>query len=234
MKKVKALLMGSLIVNLLFIGATGFIVYKQGGISFIKEQIGNAASPQELPDYYLQKKDIFESLNTAKPDKVFIGDSITDHGEFQEYYPGQAVLNRGIAEDTSKGVLNRIDEAAKRYPKEVYLMIGINDIAAGVEADSYRRNIEKIIQSFDENSTKVILQSILPINNQDFNNEISNEKIHQFNKILQEIAEENSLEFVNLHTAFEAPNGQLRKEITIDGIHLKGKGYDIWFEQLSK
>lgn len=234
MKKIKLFLAGSLILNMLFIGVGSCILYKQGGITFIKEQVANATSSQKYSDYYLQKKDIFESLKTTETDKIFVGDSITDHGEFQEYFPEETVLNRGIAEDTSEGVLNRIGEVAERKPKEAYIMIGINDIGAGVSAETYRKNIDKIIQSFDQDTTKVTLQSILPINNRDFNNDLSNKTVHEFNDILQQLAEKHSIDYVDLHTACEDSDGQLIKEITIDGLHLKGEGYKIWMEQLNQ
>lgn len=232
-KKAKVLLAGSLILNILFIGIGGYLIHKQGGIAFIKEQVANATSSQKYPDYYVQNKDIFESIRVAKADKIFVGDSITDHGEFQEYYLDQTVLNRGISEDTTDGVLNRIGEVAGRSPKEVYLMIGINDIGAGVEAKTYQKNVEKIIESFDKNSTKVVLQSILPINNRDFNNDLSNKTIHEFNAILQQMAQKYGVDYIDLHTAFEDRDGQLKKDITIDGIHLKGEGYRIWMDKLN-
>lgn len=233
-KKAKAFLAGSLILNILFIGIGGYMIHKQGGITFIKEQVANATSPQKYPDYYLQNKNIFESIEVAETDKIFVGDSITDHGEFQEYFPGQTVLNRGISEDTSDGVLNRIKEVAERKPREVYIMIGINDIGAGTDAKTYRKNVDSIIQSFNKDATKVILQSILPINNRDFNNDLSNKTVHEFNAILQQLAQKHGAEYIDLHSAFEDPDGQLKKDITIDGIHLKGEGYKIWMNKLNQ
>lgn len=232
MKKFKVFLGISVALNLAFIGIAGFILAKQGGIGFIKEQWVSMTSDQEFPDYYLQKKAIFESLGTEVPDKIFLGDSITDHGEFQEYYPEEKVLNRGIAEDTSKGVLNRIDEVVNRNPKEVYIMIGINDIGAGSSSAAYEKNIRKIIESFDLSKTRLVLQSILPINNKDFNNELSNETVDEFNQILESLAKEYELGYVDLQPEFEEANGQLEKKITIDGIHLKGIGYDRWIKSL--
>lgn len=209
------------------------MIYKQGGIVFLKQQLKTMTSSQEYPDYYLQKKDIFETLNPkGEVDKVFIGDSITDHGEFQEYFPEEVVLNRGIGEDETKGVLNRIDEVVSRNPKEVFIMIGINDIQSKVEQGVYQKNMEKIIHSFDKNSTKVILQSILPINNQDYNHTISNARIDHFNKVLQNIAEENGIQYIDLNRHFEDENGQMKKELTVDGIHLNGEGYDTWLKNL--
>ncbi|MCJ1908393.1 GDSL-type esterase/lipase family protein [Planococcus ruber] len=232
MKKIKMFLGISVALNLAFIVMAGFFLAKQGGIAFVKEQWASLTSDQEFPDYYVQKKAIFESLDTEAPDKVFLGDSITDHGEFPEYFPDENVVNRGIAEDTSKGVLNRIDEIVDRHPKEVYIMIGINDIGAGSSPTAYEKNMRRIIEAFDLSETQLVLQSILPINNQDFNNELSNEKVDDFNQILVSLSKEYGVGYVDLQPEFEGKNGQLEKDLTIDGIHLKGVGYDKWIKSL--
>ena len=80
MKTKKALLIASLAVNLLLIGAAGIIVNKQGGMGFIEEQYQAMESKEEFPEYYRQKKDIFEALEGDSADKIFLGDSITDLG----------------------------------------------------------------------------------------------------------------------------------------------------------
>ncbi|MFD1862122.1 GDSL-type esterase/lipase family protein [Planococcus chinensis] len=232
MKTKKIVLAVSMALNIILIGAALWIINAQGGMKFVSEQLKAVGSDKGFPEYYVQKKSIFEALDTPEADKIFLGDSITDHGEFPEYFRDERVLNRGVAEDTSKGVLNRIDEVAGRKPKEVYVMIGVNDIAAGTSMASYKKNMERIIQSFDPKETRVVVQSILPVNTESFNNEISNEKIHQFNETLEQLAKDNEAEYVDLHPHFEDENGQLIKAITIDGIHLKGKGYDMWVEQL--
>jgi lysophospholipase L1-like esterase len=233
LRKLKVFLVLSLLINILIIGTLSFVISKQGGTAFLEKHIKGLVSPQKHPDYYLQKKNIFETLDHVEHvDKVFVGDSISDHGEFQEYFPKEVVLNRGIGEDETAGVLNRIDEVVNRNPKKVYILIGINDIQSKVEKDVYQKNMEKIVDSFDKNSTTVVLQSILPINNKDFHNTISNEKVHQFNVVLQKIAEEKGIQYIDLHRHFEDENGQLKKELTVDGIHLNGKGYDIWMNNL--
>lgn len=228
------LLVASLAVNILLIGAAGVIVNKQGGMGFIEKQYSAIKSKEEFPEYYRQKKDVFEALDGEAADKIFLGDSITDHGEFPEYFPDEKVLNRGIAEDTTKGVLNRIDEVVARNPKEVYIMIGVNDIAAGVNKATYEKNMQRIVRSFDEEKTRVVLQSLLPVNTESFPNELPNSRVDDFNDILKKVAADNNLEYVDLHPHFEDSNGQLQKELTIDGLHLMGEGYDRWIEQLEQ
>ncbi len=230
MKKLRVWLTLSLALNLLLIGMGSFIMYKQGGMATVKKLF----SSEEYSEYYIQKKVSFESYDYPAVDKVFLGDSITDHGELQTYFPGEVLLNRGIVEDDTKGVLNRIDEVVKRNPKEVYILIGINDIAGSVDIDVYQKNMEKIIQSFDQTKTKVIIQSILPVNNQTFGNKISNKTVNQFNEVLQQLVEEHDIQYVDLNQHFENADGQLKKEYTVDGVHLSGDGYDKWMEILKK
>lgn len=228
MKKLKVLFVLSLVINLLLIGVGSFIVYKQGGMAVVKKFF----SSQEYPEYYLQKQRLFDTFDYEEVDKVFLGDSITDHGELQTYFPGEVVLNRGIVEDDTKGVLNRIDEVVMRNPKEVYILIGINDIGKEVDVKVYQKNMEKIIQSFDQTTTKVVVQSILPVNNKAYQNELSNKKVNQFNEVLQKLAKENDIPYIDLNQHFQNDDGQLKKEFTVDGIHLTGKGYDVWMDNL--
>ncbi|MGE6487527.1 GDSL-type esterase/lipase family protein [Paenisporosarcina sp. NPDC076898] len=228
LKKLKIFLVLSLLVNVLLIGAGSYALSKKSG----KELVKQVVKPQDFSAYYLQKTQLYDSLDYGKVDKIFVGDSITDHGELQTYFPGEVVLNRGIVDDKSKGVLKRIDEVVKRKPKEVYILIGINDIGENVDVDVYEKNMEKIIQSFDKASTKVIIQSILPINNQDFQNKISNETVDQFNEVLQKLVKKHGLEYVDLNPHFKDTDGQLKEELTVDGVHLSGKGYDLWMENL--
>ena len=229
LKKLKVVLFLSLLCNISLVGVGGY-VFKQGGLDVLKKML----SPQDYPDYYLQKKSLFESLDYSSVDIVFLGDSITDHGEFQKYFEEKVVLNRGIVEDDTNGVLNRLDEIVKRNPKEVYIMIGINDIGNQVDLQVYQENMEKIVTSFNRKSTKVIIQSILPINNQDFNHDVTNKRVQQFNSVLKELAKNQGLQYIDLNMFFEDDKGQLQKQLTVDGIHLTGEGYDNWMENLKK
>lgn len=233
MKKIKSLLVISLLLNIILIGVGSVGVSKIGGIEFIKKQMQPAPSGKGTSDYYFTKKSIFDQSDVKNVSKIFIGDSITDYGEFQEYFPNEVVLNRGIRNDVSKGVLNRIQEVVNRNPKEAYLMIGVNDIRYSKGSKNFEKHITAIVKSFEGESSKLIIQSILPVNNELFGNEVSNKKVKQFNEVLQRIAEENGIEYIDLHSSFVDKNGQLDEKFTIDGIHLNGEGYKIWVDALS-
>ncbi|MFS0575967.1 GDSL-type esterase/lipase family protein [Sporosarcina sp. 179-K 3D1 HS] len=207
---------------------------KIGGIDFVKTRMQAVPSAKRDADYYFTKKSVFENSVVQQPDKVFIGDSITDYGEFQEYFPDEVVLNRGIRNDVAKGVLERIEEVVSRNSVEAYLMVGVNDIRYATDIQEFEENIMAIINAFDGKGTKLFIQSILPVNNGLFGNEVSNKKVKEFNDILQRIAEENGLEYIDLHAHFQNQNGQLDKRYTIDGLHLNGDGYKLWIDTLSQ
>ena len=208
------------------------VVHKIGGIDFIKKEMQPARPGKVNSDYYFTKKSIFEQSDVKDVGKIFIGDSITDYGEFQEYFPNEVVLNRGIRNDVSKGVVNRINEVVGRNSKEAYLMIGVNDIRYSTDRKNFEKHITTIVKSFEGENSKLFIQSILPVNNGLFGNAVSNKKVKQFNVVLQRIAQENGIEYIDLHSSFVDKNGQLDEKYTIDGIHLNGEGYKVWMEAI--
>ncbi|MFC5604272.1 GDSL-type esterase/lipase family protein [Sporosarcina koreensis] len=232
MEKGNLLLIISLFLNALLIGTGGYVVHKIGGVEFVKTKIQSTPPVKRDAAYYFTKKSVFEHSAASDVDIAFIGDSITDYGEFQEYFPDDVVLNRGIRNDVAKGVLDRLQEVVDRDPKVAYLMIGVNDIRYGTDAKDYESSVNAIVESFAGKETKLFIQSILPVNNGIFGNEVSNKKVKQFNDILKRIADENEIEYIDLHPSFTDKSGQLDKKFTVDGLHLNGKGYDVWVERL--
>src|SRR5574337_1696851 len=99
-------------------------------------------------------------------------------------------------------------------------MIGFNDIRYGTEAEVFKSNIEKIVDSFEGKDTRLAIQSILPVNNGLLGNEVTNDKVKRFNVILQQIADDKGIEYIDLHSRFIDKNGQLDKQFTVDGLHL--------------
>ena len=208
---------------------------KIGGVDSVKAKMEAASSPKKDAKYYATKKSVFEHSEIQQPDKVFLGDIMTDYGEFQEYFPDEVVLNRGIRNDYSKGVLNRVDEVVNRNPAEVYLMIGVNDIRyARLRIQDFEENVTSIINAFDSTRTRLFIQSILPVNNGLYGIQVSNKKVVKLNEVLKRIADENGVAYIELHAHFLDGSGQLDKKFTGDGLHLNGEGYKLWGEVARK
>ena len=190
--------------------------------------------------YYNNKKDIFEALPNDNDEIIFLGDSITDRGEFTEYFNNVNIKNRGISGDTTEGVLNRIDEVVESKPKKIFLLIGINDIGNGVESETIINNYNKIIKSIKDSSpdTKIYVQSILPCNSKlmddnERNNRRTSKNILEINDDILKLCQKNNVTYIDLTPSFSYKN-ELKKEYTEDGVHLNGNGYLLWIKLIKE
>jgi len=187
--------------------------------------------------YYHQRWSLFKILPKTKGDIIFVGNSITDGGEWSELFNDLRVKNRGISGDISAGVIKRIDEVTERKPAKVFLMIGINDLARNISPDSVVKNILLITAYLKQESpnTKIYVQSILPVNNfykMFAGHTNKGEQIKQVNEKLKEKSSKYSYTFIDLHSKFCNKEGTLRTELSNDGLHLTGEGYQLWKEIL--
>jgi lysophospholipase L1-like esterase len=181
--------------------------------------------------YYKHRKSQFEQLmNNERYETMMLGDSITDEGQWDELLDNTKVQNRGISGDTTDGVLDRLNSISKGI-KQVFIMIGVNDIMRGKEVDEVYTNYLKIIQTFKDKNIKVYIQSTLYIGESRKAN--FNPKIEELDKKLEKYASENQITFINLNPIF-APQKVLKKEFTSDDLHLNGTAYKLWTEQIRK
>lgn len=187
--------------------------------------------------YYGQKLTLFKLAPKTKNGIIFLGDSITDIGEWSEIFKNKNVKNRGISSDNTFGVLSRLDEITTSKPTKIFIMIGINDIAKSTPDSVIIDNYKKVIANIKNASpsTKIIVQSILPTNNN-----FSEFKRHQnktahilfVNKTLQDYCALLKIEYIDLYSAFLDDEKKLAKKYTNDGLHINGFGYMKWKEIL--
>ncbi len=183
--------------------------------------------------HYQELRAHYESLPDKKGEIVFLGNSITERGDWSKLFNNKRIINRGIGGDVCFGVLNRIDEVVSSHPKSVFLMIGINDIGRGVPVGIIAGKIQKIVEKIKTKSPKTIiyLQSILPVNDTimpyDYMKNKS-DKIVLLNKQVKSIAASENIRFLDLYSHFADGKGQLIPQYTTDGIHLSAAGYLFW------
>lgn len=187
--------------------------------------------------YYQQKLSLFRLLPDTKNEIIFLGNSITDIGEWVEIWQNKNVKNRGISTDNTFGVLARLDEVLSSNPAKIFIMIGINDIARKTPDSIIIRNYKKIICRILKESpaTKLYVQSILPTNNTftEFKGyQDKDEHIRFVNTALQQYCQLQKINFIDLYSVFLDSTGKLDKQYTNDGVHINGSGYMKWKQVL--
>lgn len=183
--------------------------------------------------YWEQKVSLFDHLPITENDIVFLGNSITDGGNFEELFKREDVKNRGIRSDIIPGVMKRLDQVVKGHPRKIFLLIGINDVSHGHSIDKLAQRYENLVKEIMRRSpqTKLYLQSIMPIDNRFgvYRNLRGKEQtVMDFNKRIQAIAEENGLAYIDLWPVLSDKEGRMRSDFTNDGLHLTGPGYRAW------
>jgi lysophospholipase L1-like esterase len=157
---------------------------------------------------------------------ILVGDSLSLWFPKEKLPTGKLWLNQGISGDTSEGVLKRLSAFATTRPDVIYVMIGINDLRKGATDQSIVVNSSRIIRNLRQTHPKsqIIVQSILPVRSQ----KIPNSRIRHINAQLAIITKKQRVNFLNIHNWFTDIDGNLRPELTTDGLHLSPAGYQVW------
>ena len=185
-------------------------------------------NPSNSVSYAQGHQDLFEFFET-NADVIMLGDSLTDENEWHEFFPDIKIINRGIRGQSSQQVLDRIQPVLHAQTKYTFLMVGINDIFRNNTTESLIRNSRKMLGLLLEKNHKPILQSILHVSQ---DQKETNYRIREANEQLMELAKDLNVDFLDLNTAL-APRGYLEKNYTYDGIHLTGKGYEMWAKKIA-
>jgi lysophospholipase L1-like esterase len=174
---------------------------------------------------------------------ILLGDSITEGFKVEKHFPDRHVLNRGIGADTignalpesdKRGILRRMDESVfDCNPTDVFLLIGINDLGSGHKPQTIEAGYREILQQIKKKAPNVHvhLLSLLPTRG---NYAKHNVNVNDVNKRLQKLAKEFDYDYIDLHSKMTDDKGELKKEFTNDGLHLKEPGYKIWKAEIEK
>lgn len=195
-----------------------------------------SAQNRTYSTFWHQRVSLFEKLSVNKDDVLFVGNSITNGGEWAEIFHDPRVKNRGISGDICMGVYDRLLPLLKGRPAKIFLMIGINDLGRGTSPDSIVCQIDSILGKIQNESpeTAIYLQSILPVN-ESFGmfegHTRHREVIAPLNLRLKQLAEKRKVTYIDLYSDFVEPGtDKLCPAYSNDGLHLMGEGYFKWAE----
>jgi len=239
----KNILIFSLTANLLTILGIGYYISKKGGFTYLQQKMRSKATCDEQKQYsfyYLSKLSLFRQLPNFKQDIYFVGDSITDYGEWHELLSTSDAKNRGINGDTTVGIFNRLDEIIEGKPLIIFIMCGINDIIEGCSIGQSIENYGNILSELQSIGAKthIYVQSVLPINKNKYKQNVvkkypgtaipNNSDVKRFNTFLNALTENHpNTHYLDLSLLLDN-NGEVKADYTIDGLHLNGKGMYIW------
>ena len=190
-----------------------------------------------LRDHYAQRLKVFTAEPLVTGGLVFLGNSITEFGDWKKLTGDPTAVNRGIAADNSFGVLDRLGEVIARRPRKLFLEIGINDIAQDIPVEVIEKNIYSIVRRVREGSpnTSVYVISILPTNN-DVRQEYpelygKNGIVQRLNYELRLHAVENGFSYIDVWRRVVTADGDLdRRYARPDGLHPNAAGYQVWMQ----
>ena len=243
---VSVLLCVSVLANLVFVAAGALYVFymrKHGGLARV---VGEYGAPSHIALNRnidsLVRRSLFKTLESTSSDSpsIFLGDSLTELCEWSELVSAP-VLNRGISNDTTLDILDRLDAILALRPKAIYLMIGINDAAQRSSVADAAGRYEQILQTIHKTSpaTRVYIQSVLPVLSTGplvralgrDRGPALNQWVQEMNQKLSSFADGKSTFYINIHDDLLA-NNELDPRYTVDGIHLSGEGYAVWKQRV--
>lgn len=214
-----------------FVLGMATVYWKLPPFDFLQQlKVAMIGERNERSLYYRNKKTLHETFTSDSQDVVFIGDSLTDGAEWHELFPGLKIANRGIGGDTTDGILERIDSITSTNARYAFIMVGVNDFSKGRSPNLVFENYKKIVEELLRSDIEVYIQSTVLCGERckRYNNSIRtlNEYLYEYSLSNKDIA------FIDLNK-WLSKNGQLKKELTFDDMHLNGSGYKLWESALA-
>jgi len=167
---------------------------------------------------------------------VFLGDSITDGWQINQYFPGKDFINRGIGGQITSQMLGRMQaDVIALQPKAVLLLGGTNDLARGVSVNAIKNNIEMIASLAEAHGIRPILASVLPVSDhhQDKDRRFKRTPdrkpalITELNIWMRGLCQKRGYRYLDYFVALADSDGQLGAALADDGLHPNAEGYKL-------
>lgn len=215
-------------------------------ISNAQTASGAASTPTPRSDANSLKahEELVQKAKTGRIDLYFLGDSITRRWgtsdakwkanleNWNENFFGWNAGNFGWGADKTQNILWRIthSELDGVNPKVIVLLAGTNNLPDPDSPEQISEGIKTITQECQKRAptAKIILTGILPRNDQ----MTLLPKIEATNSLLKRIADGKKIIYLDIARGLADEEGKLYEGMTIDGLHLSVRGYQVWAEAL--
>ncbi len=170
---------------------------------------------------------------------VFFGDSIIGEATLKieqtlriKYADRDiAVINAGVAGETSRDGLKRIGQLVNESQQVVVVGFGMNDWRTGLGKEEFKRNMLKIVTDFEATGTRVILSTISP----GYVKSLVKESriIDAYNRVIKNIAQEKRIKIADVNSLWKKEIKPIQKGLR-DKIHPNEIGYNIYHKVLMR
>ena len=173
-------------------------------------------------------------------DAVFIGDSRTDTlrlyadwGNAAYYVKTGTNIWSILDDEVTVGKKKMTIEKALKKNKfgKVYIMLGVNELGTGT-AESFYQEFKSVVQTIRElqPDALVFVQAIMHVSSSvdKSSKTVTNEAINSRNKLLQNLADNDMIYFLDENEALDDENHALTAAYTYDGVHLQAKYVQPW------
>ena len=169
-----------------------------------------------------------DSTIESRSSIAFLGDSLTNHGQWETWFPDRHVHNLGVSGDTTGDVVARIDDVVALHPDAVALLVGTNDLGRRKSVEHIVRNIEFLLVTLRRGvpGTRMLVQSIMPRGKE------YAEQIRDANRHLRQFAPNVNAQYLDLWPVLAGDGDEILPEYSDDKLHLNDAGYDAWLSEL--
>lgn len=188
--------------------------------------------------------------NVRKGEILFTGSSLMEQFPINELLMTegltQVIYNRGIGGFKTDDMLLSMEEMVfGTEPSRIFINIGTNDIASPdyrleVLMEKYERIISLIKERLPQ--AQINMLAYYPVNeteklpDEEWAKTLfvtrTNENIRIANQAVEKLAGKMGCQFLNVNQGLTDEKGRLKKEFTIEGIHMYANGYRVVLENL--
>lgn len=181
---------------------------------------------------FAQKARFRDANEGTKARVVFLGDSITEYwgSHAGAWFPHDGWINRGIGGQTTAQLLLRMrDDVLKLRPSAVVLEAGSNDMRLGFSPAEIRDNLETMGELATAHRAAVFVATMTPTCDcfRPLSGLRTVERIRELNTLLDAMCKAHHWTLIDLNTPLADAEGHMKRELTVDGVHLNDTGYAL-------
>jgi lysophospholipase L1-like esterase len=198
--------------------------------------------------------ELLAKKSQGRIDVYFEGDSITRrwgtgdagyadmYANWKQNFFGWNAADFGWGGDTVQNILWRLEqgELSGVNPKVIVLMAGTNNIGDGVPAAQQAAKVQEVtggisriiaLMQHEAPKATIVLMGITPRNGRN-GETAAMPTIDAINKQLTTLADGKRVRYLTINSSLADANGKLIDGMTVDGLHLSVRGYQVWADAL--